>query len=309
MEISLSKSLGCLVGLAIGDALGGTNEFKSQKLSYQFDPNNLRYIGCGPFNLEPGEWTDDTSMALATADSIVQLGKFDANNIQSKFLNWKYGASYCTRPEIFDIGLTTSIAIAKYLETGNVFAGATDKYSSGNGGIMRLAPVAILYQNDVDECWVKAGVASSLTHGSFECIACAQIMADILCRAFNTNSTKEDVLAPISKHEYADSAQLEDIEDLLQGNYNVFDQPSSGYVVSTLGFAMYCFANTNSFADCVAMAASAGLDSDTNAAVAGQIAGAFYGFDSIPKNLVEDLFWSNDIIRLGLHLHQLSLDI
>jgi ADP-ribosyl-[dinitrogen reductase] hydrolase len=304
----LSKSVGCLVGLAVGDALGGTNEFKTSNL-HQFDPNNLQYVGGGIFDLDPGEWTDDTSMALAIADSIVEKGSFNPADIQQKFWDWKTKGEYCTRLEIFDIGHTTLQAIDYYHDTGMVYAGCTSEFSSGNGGIMRLAPIAIRYQYDTPFNLRKfARLSSSLTHASFECLACAELLANCIFRALQPESTKEYVLSPTKPLEEFDAQTFPYVGYLYNGKLDSFNTPSNGYVTTTLGFALYCFANTNSFAECVAMAASAGGDSDTNAAVAGQIAGAFYGLDEIPKQLVDKLYWKYHIIAFGEALHNLAFN-
>src|ERR1700726_508142 len=124
---------GTLIGLAVGDALGAAVEFKSPG---SFAPVTGHRSG-GPHRLNAGEWTDDTSMALALADSIASVG-WDLNDQANRYVQWWKTGKYSVNGRCFDIGITTSSALSKFLATKNALAsGDTSERASGNGSIMR----------------------------------------------------------------------------------------------------------------------------------------------------------------------------
>ena len=137
----LDRKRGTLLGLAIGDALGAAVEFQSPG-SF---PEVTGYRGGGPHGLAPGEWTDDTSMALALADSIAQVG-WDLNDQANRYVAWWKKGEYSVNGECFDIGITTRSALSRFLKSGDAkTSGDPSERASGNGSIMRLAPVPIRY--------------------------------------------------------------------------------------------------------------------------------------------------------------------
>ena len=142
MSITLSdRYRGSLLGLACGDAVGTTVEFMPRG---SFTPV-ADMVGGGPFNLKPGQWTDDTSMALCLAESLLRKGGFDAKDQMGRYLNWwKWGYLSATG-DCFDIGMTVREALAIYEQNGDPFAGSTHPYSAGNGSMMRLAPVVLFF--------------------------------------------------------------------------------------------------------------------------------------------------------------------
>ena len=127
-------------------------------------------VGGGPFNLEKGQWTDDTSMALCLAHSLLHKRSFDPADQMNRYCNWRNYGYMSSNGECFDIGMTVSDALRKYLETKEPFSGSVDKFASGNGSIMRLAPIPIYYFGDIDDCIKYAGESSRTTHGSLLCI-------------------------------------------------------------------------------------------------------------------------------------------
>ena len=137
---------GCLLGLAAGDAVGTSVEFARRG---SFTPLT-DMIGGGPFHLKPGQWTDDTSMALCLASSLVERRGFDARDQMERYWDWYRNGTFSSTGRCFDIGATTQQALQRYKETGEPFSGSTDPYSAGNGSIMRLAPVAMAYYPDRD---------------------------------------------------------------------------------------------------------------------------------------------------------------
>ncbi|WP_237113777.1 ADP-ribosylglycohydrolase family protein [Pseudoalteromonas rubra] len=135
------KIIGSLVGLACGDAVGTTLEFASRG---SFEPIE-DMVGGGPFNLKKGQWTDDTSMALCLAHSLLHKNAFDPTDQMIRYCDWYNDGYMSSNGKCFDIGMTVSDALRKYQETRNPFSGSIDKFSSGNGSIMRLAPIPIYY--------------------------------------------------------------------------------------------------------------------------------------------------------------------
>jgi len=142
-----SRRRGTLIGLAVGDALGAAVEFQPPGT---FEPV-VDYRSGGPHGLKPGEWTDDTSMALALADSMANVA-WDLNDQAQRYLDWRDRGRYSVNGRCFDIGITVNSALQRFQQTGDArSAGSTDERSSGNGSIMRLAPVPIRYCDHLPE--------------------------------------------------------------------------------------------------------------------------------------------------------------
>ena len=134
---------GAMLGLAVGDALGVPLEFTDPG---SFQPVN-DMIGGGPFDLEPGMWTDDTSLALCLAQSLAEKGKFDPIDQLSRYLRWYYEGYMSVNGRCFDIGTTTREALSIFDETGEHYPGPDSEYSAGNGSLMRLAPIPLFYMS------------------------------------------------------------------------------------------------------------------------------------------------------------------
>ncbi len=132
---------GCLLGLAAGDALGTTLEFKRPGT---FEPIG-DMVGGGPFGLQPGQWTDDTSMALCLATSLIECGGFDAADQMQRYVRWWHEGYLASTGSCFDIGNTVSGALSRFVRHGDLYAGSTDPHTAGNGSLMRLAPVPMYF--------------------------------------------------------------------------------------------------------------------------------------------------------------------
>ena len=272
------KVKGALVGLACGDAVGTTVEFKAKG---SFEPLT-DMIGGGPFNLEVGQWTDDMSMALCLAHSLLEQQEFDPTDQMNRYCRWYQDGYMSSNGRCFDIGITVSDALNRYLETGNPFSGSTDAYSSGNGSIMRLAPIPIFYHDNYNDCIKYAGESSRTTHASAECIDASKLFSSLILNAF----TAETKSAIFENNQY--EPHCEKIIAIKNREFITLDYDQltgSGYVVESLISALWCFINGNSFKECILLAANIGNDADTTAAICGQIAGAYYGFSAIPRAL------------------------
>lgn len=281
------RALGCLLGLAVGDAIGTTLEFKARD-SF---PHLTGMVGGGPFGLAPGQWTDDTAMALALADSLAARGGIDERDLMDRFVSWWKNGTYSCTGRCFDIGVTTSQALGRYLATGDPVAGSTDPRSAGNGSLMRLAPVA-LWGVDRSEAEVRdaARRQSATTHAAPQAIAACEAYAAMLLAAIG-GAPRGEAMASTPTGEATTDA-------IIAGSWrdrHRADIRSSGYVAHSLEAALWCVGRTGSFADAVLLAANLGNDADTTAAITGQLAGALYGMAGIPDDWLGKLAWRERI--------------
>ena len=285
------------MGLAAGDAVGTTVEFKPRG---SFAPVT-DMVGGGPFRLEAGQWTDDTSMALCLATSLVECRGFDAKDQMDRYVRWSEGGYLSSTGRCFDIGGTVRGARARYRRTGDPFAGSTDRNQAGNGCIMRLAPVPMWFYPDIESMAHHAAESSRTTHGTAECLDACRLLARILHRAFEGQS-KEDVL-------FADAAfsGAPKIQSIARGSYRDTSRDAvrgSGYVVDSLEAALWCVWTTDTFEAAILEATNLGDDADTTAAVAGQVAGALYGIEGIPARWREKVAMRELIVELADRLRQ-----
>ena len=287
------RARGALLGLAVGDAVGTTLEFRSRD-TYEplFD-----MIGGGPFDLKPGEWTDDTSMALALADSLAATGVFDAEDLMQRFVRWWRRGEYSVTGRCFDIGITTSRALARFERDGNPYAGSRDPDAAGNGSLMRLAPVAIWgVGREVADVRDVARRQSETTHAAPACLNACEAAA-LLLRALIDGASVETAL-----NEARTVDTVDPITTILTGGWRNkarVEVGSSGYVAHSLEAALWCVAHTDDFRDAVLLAANLGDDADTTAAITGQIAGALYGANRIPADWLDKLAWRARITEMA----------
>ena len=297
IEPELDRCRGALLGLAVGDALGAPLEFMRPGT---FDPIS-EILGGGPHGLMPGEWTDDTSMALCLAESLIQCRGFDAEDQLQRYVRWwKYGHLSSTGI-CFDIGFTTRDALEAFEATGQP-SGLTSPDTAGNGSIMRLAPIPIFYANSLDDAVEFAGQSSATTHAAGEAVEACRYMAAVMVRAL-WGSEKEEVLSPALVAELSNN-----MKRVSFGSFRIFAPPQikgSGYVVESLEAALWAFHNTDNFADGARMAVNLGDDADTTGAVYGQIAGAYYGQSGIPTHWVDMLAHRNLIVDFADQLYDL----
>jgi ADP-ribosyl-[dinitrogen reductase] hydrolase len=297
--MNLSKRFrGCLLGLAVGDAVGTAVEFHPRGT---FEPLT-DMLGGGPFNLQPGQWTDDTSMALCLGTSLVEQGGFDPRDQMERYCRWADEGYLSSTGTCFDIGVTTISALDRFRHTGESYAGSTNPRRAGNGCIMRLAPIPMFFYPDIEKAERYAAESSRTTHGATECIDASRLFARIICRALDGRPKNEVILGDRKSFVGADR-----IEEIANGEYRRKAREEirgSGYVVESLEAAMWCFGKTESFEQAILTAANLGDDADTTAAVCGQIAGAFYGESQIPPHWLERLAMRSEIDRLADKLYE-----
>jgi ADP-ribosyl-[dinitrogen reductase] hydrolase len=281
---------GCFLGLAIGDALGTTLEFSSRK-----ENNEHREItGGGPFNLKPGEWTDDTSMALCLAHSLHSKCAFLLEDQLDHYVAWWKEGFLSSNGRCFDIGNTVSAALQNYLRTGNPLSGPIDEYSAGNGSLMRLAPVPMFFASDPADAIEKSGESSKSTHGNEQSVDACRYYAALILGALKGES-KEIILSS----EYCPIKGLwdyiplsENVRIIARGSYKNKSRSeikSTGYVIDSLEAALWAFSSTSSFEEGLVKAVNLAGDSDTIGAIYGQLAGAYYGEANIPFKYISPL--------------------
>jgi ADP-ribosylglycohydrolase len=306
-EAKRDRVRGALIGLAVGDAVGTTVEFKPPGT---FEPVT-DMVGGGPFRLRPGEWTDDTSMALCLAESLIECGGFNARDQMERYVKWCKTGYLSSTGKFFDIGRTTREALAQFLETGDPFAGSTDPRSAGNGSLMRLAPVAMFYVNRPEEGIVACGESSRTTHGAREAVDACRYFGGLLIGAMNGVS-KAELLSPMYspvRGLWRREPLAPKIAEVAGGSFLRRSPPEiagTGYVVRSLEAALWAFATTDNYRDGCLAAVNLGDDADTTAAAYGQIAGAHYGESGIPAEWRERLVLPTAIDRYAESLQQLA---
>jgi len=282
------KFEGALVGLAVGDAVGTTLEFKPRGT---FNPIT-DMEGGGPFRLRKGEWTDDTSMALCLANSLISKKGFDAEDQMNRYCNWWRAGYMSSTGDCFDIGGTVMNALDKFIENSDPFSGSIDEDTAGNGSLMRLAPIPIFYASNQELAVKYAGESSRTTHGAAECIDSCRLFTSLVIEAYSAAS-KEAVFQQCDYQAYAPKVIEIANREFLSKDYKALT--GSGYVIESLESALWCFMNSESFEEAILLSANIGNDADTTAAICGQIAGAYYGFFGIPEKWSSAIVMANEI--------------
>ena len=278
---------GCLLGLAVGDALGTTLEFETRDKH----PQLTEMVGGGPFDFRPGTWTDDTSMALCLAESLLATGTFDARDLMNRFVRWWQQGENSVTGKCFDIGITTSSALCQFLGTNEPLSGDTDPYSAGNGSLMRLAPVPMFFRNDMEKAREISNLQSKTTHGAQEAIEACEIFTTLLIQAI-AGSPKFDILR---SREWKGCDAVRDIASRSWESKERGEIQSSGYVIHSLEAALWCVDRSKTFEEALILAVNLADDADTVGAITGQLAGALWGVDAIPHRWISKLAWRDEI--------------
>ena len=239
-------------GTAVADAMGVPFEFKPRGT---FKCTGM--TGHGTYNMPVGTFSDDTSLTLATIDSVLHMGCVDVGDMRACFEHWLINGLYTPDGYAFDKGNTTKRAIME----GRGFGG---EFDSGNGSLMRIAPLAATDCTDRE-----VGDVSAITH------------SNDLCKELCVSFVK---LLRTVHHEPQRAHNL-----VTDGGLSERDVLSGGYIVDTYNAALWCFATTDSYRECVLRAVNLGDDTDTVGAVAGALAAACYGYSDIPAEWIEKL--------------------
>ena len=298
--ISIERYRGCLLGLATGDALGTTLEFRPPGTFTPLED----MVGGGPFGLKPGYWTDDTSMALCLAESLIENQGFNPVDQLQRYVQWFRQGHLSSTDRCFDIGNTVRRALLLFEETQNPYCGSTEPRSAGNGSIMRLGPVPLFYANSPQEAIAsgsgatapiaKSADSSRTTHGTPTAVDACRYLAALLVGAVQGVSKEEllrEYYSPIPGY-WQENPLVEEIDEIAQGSFKRRQPPEikgTGYVVKSLEAALWAFYQGNSFQEGCLLAVNLGDDADTTGAVYGQLAGAFYGEGEIPAHWLSKL--------------------
>ena len=291
---------GCMMGLAAGDAVGTTVEFKPPGA---FEPVT-DMVGGGPFNLGPGEWTDDTSMALCLAESLIECGGFNPRDQMDRYVRWRREGYLSSNGVCFDIGNTVCAALNRYENTGDPFAGSTDPHAAGNGSLMRLAPVPLFFAPNPEEAVRMSGESSRTTHGAQTCVDACRYFAGLIVGALQ-GADKEELLSPHYspvKEMWSTEPLCQKIDEVANGSFQSKEPPDiagTGYVVRSLEAALWAFSKADNFEEGCLLAVNLGDDADTTGAIYGQIAGAYFGIDEIPLRWRERIVLDDAIVRFA----------
>ena len=288
-----------MYGHAIADAMGVPVEFLS-RARLTAEPVT-DYMGYGSHQVPAGTWSDDTSMALATIDSLA--GGVDLEDMMARFCAWKNHAAYTATDEVFDMGITTSVALSRFAEGVSALeCGCGGERDNGNGSLMRMVPVALycaynMADAPIDHQLRLVHAISAVTHSHLRAqIGCGIYV--LVLEELLAEKSRDAVLRGLSRAERyyredpACAGELEHYSRLFAPGFAELPEgeiASSGYVVATLEAAIWCLLNTDSYAGCILKAVNLGSDTDTVAAVAGGLAGVLYGMDGIPEAWVQGL--------------------
>lgn len=284
-DYTRTRYRGALLGLATGDALGTTLEFRPRGTFTPIDD----MIGGGPFHLSPGEWTDDTSMALCLAESLIECGGFDAIDQLDRYVRWWRDGHLSANGRCFDIGNAVRAALARFERTREPWCGSDDPQTAGNGSLMRLAPVVLAHAHDPALAVRRAAESSRTTHAAREAVDACRWFAILLRRALDLHASKAGVLATslsnAERSALGDEPLAPAVAEVAAGSFIVKRPPEiagAGYVVRALEAALWAFHHGESFRDGALLAVNLGDDADTTGAIYGQLAGAFHGERGIP---------------------------
>jgi len=299
---------GAFLGLAVGDAVGLTLEFRAPGT---FEPLT-DLVGGGPFGLPAGAWTDDTSMAACLAESLIETGGFDPADQLRRYLRWYREGHWSSTGHCFDIGATTREALERFEATGDpATSGATHERSAANGSLMRLAPAPLAFAGYPTEAIRLASESSRTTHALPVCVDACRVLGGLLVGAVR-GAPREWLLSPRFAPAPAawDAEPLHpEIDAVAAGSWRAKEPPAirgGGHVVAALEAALWAFGTTDDYPSCVLAAANLGDDADTTAAIAGQLAGAAYGLAGIPTRWLEKLVLRAELEGLAEGLVRLA---
>ena len=298
--------IGGVMGVIIGDALGLPVQ-RMTKTEIKKNPIT-DMTGGGAFGLEPGAWSDDSSLTLCLAESLYEVG-YNPPDIARRFVKW-YRDGYMTPSgESFDIGNTTSIAMKRLIHGVAPFkAGPTDAESNGNGSLMRILPAILFFANESDYTMIqRICEVSKITHGhprsQLACSLYSLFVKELLTgsspqKAYDAMRLKSQTVFFVDRKV---GKQLSHFKRMISGELSTLAESeikSGGYVVESLEAALWSFLTTSSFEDAVLRAVNLGWDTDTVGAITGSMAGVYYGFSNIPAHWLRKLLDYEKILSL-----------
>lgn len=297
-----SRIKGSLFGFFVGDALGvpveflGREELKQKKVT--------KMLEYGTHNQPIGTWSDDSSMVIATIDSLIKNKSINYKDIMNNFLKWYEEAEYTPNNRVFDIGNATSSALQKYKRDKTTYiCGSKEVYSNGNGSLMRILPISIYLHYTEEPMFEINKEVSSMTHAHIYSILSCVIYSVLISEFLKELNMKKAYInmQQIIKSLLEDNNNriIESSEDLKQKfNRIIYNDisllkekeiKSSGYVIDSLEACLWALLTTNNYKDAVLKAVNLGEDTDTIGALTGGLAGLVYGYKAIPESWIEVL--------------------
>ena len=282
-----------ICGLTVGDALGVPVEFKTREYLEENPVTGM--MGHGTYDKPKGTWSDDTSLTLATMQSIVNRKEIDLEDIMNEFLLYVNESKYC-QYEVFDYGKTTIESIYRF-DSGcpvSQCGGRADS-DNGNGSLMRILPLAFIPGITYEEIESVSALTHAHPKSKIACVLYIEIAKSMLENDLEISEHIANACGKIKEH-YSGCEYLKDFEAIFEGDYDVYE--ARMYVIKTLEAALYCLLETSNFRDAVLKAVNLGRDTDTVGAVCGGLAGIYYGYDGIPEEWIGDIPQIEDVFRL-----------
>ena len=332
-----SRAIGCMFGMVIGDALGAPLEFSplcyDDILITGFERSEFFEFPYNKFELKPGQWTDDSSMGLCLAESLLVCDEFNPIDLRVRFLNWwDFGYRNAFGDELrssVGLGGCIGMSFSEFQKMKSEYTTAGDPFTSGNGSIMRLAAVPIFYHDNMELGMDIASKQSKTTHQGYEAAECCRLMSHIIISFINANSElsfeqrKECILGNLKNtftsslysvqclansmneeaHESNEQLDLNDrqwnwqAEPFHYAESRAKQQPGyiGSYCMDGLAMSLHCVWVTNSFEEALLKAINLCGDADTVGSITGQIAGSLYGVESIPSDWIKTIQkWDNE---------------
>ncbi|MBE8727380.1 ADP-ribosylglycohydrolase family protein [Flavobacterium hungaricum] len=298
------------LGVAIGDALGVPVEFKTRDYLRQNPVQDMLEFMC--WHQPRGTFSDDSSLAFCTAESLCR--GFDIEDMAQTFVKWMLEGYWGAHHKVFDIGGTTKHSLLRVAKGESAaFSGNFFDEDNGNGSLMRILPLVFYLQKekDIEIVYQKVKAVSSITHAHFRSgfacfiyvVFCLEILKDK--DKFEAYKDMQNVLSKFLENKSFNPVEIQLFDKVLKNDISKYDESkieSSGYVLHSLEASIWCFLNTDSYEETVLRAVNLGGDTDTTAAIAGGLAGIYYGLDDIPQKWIENLVRGNDVKDLAERL-------
>lgn len=316
--------LNAIMGFCVGDALGVPAELELREEMKEDPVDDM--LGYGTHAMPPGSWSDDSSMNLALVDSLAECRGLDVDDIMTRYLAWYQQGEYTPHGTSFGIGKTTRLALEHYDQKRNPHtSGRRGVRNNGNGALMRMLPLLFYLETvcttefglvDFDRAAEIIDRVSGLTHGhprsKIACHLYLQVASSLQGQAVTVREAVQNAMDnafnyyetqhPELEVNFKRFGRLRNVETFMQLPESSI--ASTPYVVSTMESVLWCLLNTDNYQDCVLKAVNLGEDTDTIAAMAGGLAGIYYGYDSIPPSWIEQLARHDYIIALCTKLEQ-----
>ena len=296
-----------IMGVCIGDALGVPVEFKKREDLKRFPVTKmLEYMS---WNQPKGTWSDDSSLTLCLADELTK--GYDLEKIGQSFVKWNKYGHWTAHGRLFDIGGTTRHALARLIKGESArFSGNIFEEDNGNGSLMRILPLAFYLENenDIQKLYLTVKEVSAITHGHFRSVFACFIYVIFTIQLLKGKSKREayaytqKIALDYSEEQGFNPNEIELFRRILKNDVSQYPEDeikSGGYVLYSLEASLWCFLNSESYAEAVLKAVNLGEDTDTTGAVTGGLAGLLYGFDNIPSNWVKQIARRDDIEKLA----------